>query len=224
MTTPTPPSPAAAAAGNPPAGHAPAGGRHGTGLPVSKTTLAIGGTAVVVGVGWYWYKSRKSSSAAAAGSASSAGTLTGECSDANGNPTPCEDMAGVDYSGQLSVLQTELESIAAAGGTGAATGAASSTGTTTTTTAVPATPAGFHTTKVATTSVGLAWTAVTGATGYVIRVTYQSQLAKQFTAGNSTSYTVSGLTPDHTYGFHVIATNTAGWSPEASISQKTPKS
>jgi hypothetical protein len=90
-----------------------------------------------------------------------------------------------------------------------------------TTSHAPGTPSGLHRTNVTRTSIGINWNAVSGASHYVIRVTYQNQLIKEQTSNSSTA-TVSGLSANRTYGIHVIAVNSANqWSPEASITQKT---
>jgi hypothetical protein len=87
---------------------------------------------------------------------------------------------------------------------------------------VPATVTGLKATSTGSTSIGLAWNKSANATSYQVRVTYQDNVVQtDMTSG--TSYTVSGLTPDHTYGFHVVAINGSNWAPEASISQKTSK-
>ncbi len=85
-------------------------------------------------------------------------------------------------------------------------------------------PAGIRVTKVTPTQVGLAWTKVPGATDYRVRATYQGKLAAQKTA-STPAITIDGLTPDHTYTFHVAASNAAGISPETNgPAQKTKKS
>jgi len=87
----------------------------------------------------------------------------------------------------------------------------------------PAMPAGVRVTKVTPTQVGLAWTKVPGATDYRVRATYQGKLAAQRTA-STPAITIDGLTPDHTYTFHVAASNAAGISPETNgPAQKTPR-
>lgn len=97
------PEPTVSAPGGPPKGEKILG--------MNRQTVIIFGVALAAGLAWYFYKSRKS--ATAASTASGQGAATGSCTDANGNPTPCEEMAGIDYSGQLSTMQTELESILA---------------------------------------------------------------------------------------------------------------
>jgi fibronectin type III domain protein len=87
----------------------------------------------------------------------------------------------------------------------------------------PAEPAGVRATSVTATSVTLAWNSVANATSYRIRTTYQGRLVKQQTAFTA-SATVSGLIPDHTYTFHVAASNSAGTSAETNgPAVKTPK-
>jgi hypothetical protein len=82
----------------------------------------------------------------------------------------------------------------------------------------PATPTGVHITGHTNTSLSVAWSASSGATSYQIRITYQSQIAKTVTV-TGTSGTVSGLTHGRTYGYHVVAINSAGWSPESAEQQ-----
>lgn len=85
----------------------------------------------------------------------------------------------------------------------------------------PGMPAGVRITKVTPTQVGLAWTKVPGATDYRVRATYQGKLAAQRTAATP-AITIDGLTPDHTYTFHVAASNSAGIGPETNgPAQKT---
>jgi hypothetical protein len=84
----------------------------------------------------------------------------------------------------------------------------------------PAVVTGLHVTSTGKNSIGLAWSRSAGATGYQVRVTYQSKVIQTHPV-TGTSYTVAGLSPNRTYGLHVVATNGAAWAPEASISQKT---
>lgn len=79
---------------------------------------------------------------------------------------------------------------------------------------------GLRTTGAGATNVGLAWNPVSGAQQYQVRVTYQGKVVKTaMTSG--TSYNVTGLSPNRTYGLHVVAINGNQWAPETSISQKT---
>jgi endoglucanase len=96
----------------------------------------------------------------------------------------------------------------------------STTGPTAPKSVMPAAVTGLHVTSTGTNSIGLAWTKSANATSYQVRVTYQSAVTSTaMTTG--TSYTVTGLTANHTYGLHVVAINGSNWAPEASISQKT---
>jgi Fibronectin type III domain len=96
----------------------------------------------------------------------------------------------------------------------------STTGPTAPKSVTPAAVTGLHVTSTGTNSIGLAWTKSANATSYQVRVTYQSAVTSTaMTTG--TSYTVTGLTANHTYGLHVVAINGSNWAPEASISQKT---
>ncbi|MEW1568003.1 glycoside hydrolase family 18 protein [Streptomyces sp. NPDC093509] len=74
----------------------------------------------------------------------------------------------------------------------------------------PAVPTGLKTGTVTSSSVGLSWTAVPGATGYVV---YRDGTKIQTATG--TSATVSGLTASTAYSFQVTATNDAGESAKS---------
>ena len=198
-------------------------------LGMPRTAVLVGAAVFIGAVVWFLMKRRSSSAAAPA-------AAPGECTDASGQPVPCAEGGGIDYSGQLSTIQTELESLLAAGGVPATGGGGQiqpggtdshgpptigGGGGTTTTVRAPAAPGGLRASKVTPSSVTLAWTPSAGATSYIVRVTYQSKLVKEQAAGQATTATVSGLGADHTYGLHVIAENSAGRSPESSISVKT---
>lgn len=79
---------------------------------------------------------------------------------------------------------------------------------------------GLRPNGVGATNVGLAWNPVSGAQKYQVRVTYQDKDIKNFET-TKTSYNVTGLSPNRTYGLHVVAINGSDWAPEASITQKT---
>jgi chitinase len=72
---------------------------------------------------------------------------------------------------------------------------------------VPATPTGLTVSSTTSSSVSLAWSAVSGATGYNI---YRS--GTKITAVTGTSATVTGLAASTSYSFQVTATNSAGES------------
>ncbi|MET7830646.1 glycoside hydrolase family 18 protein [Streptomyces sp. NPDC005386] len=74
----------------------------------------------------------------------------------------------------------------------------------------PAVPTGLKTGTVTSSSVGLSWTAVPGATGYAV---YRDGTKIQTATG--TSATVSGLTASTAYSFQVTATNDAGESAKS---------
>ncbi|MFF9674847.1 chitinase [Streptomyces eurythermus] len=80
------------------------------------------------------------------------------------------------------------------------------------TTQPPAAPAGLKTTTVTSSSVGLSWSAVTGATGYAV---YRDGVKVQTVTG--TSATVSGLAASTAYGFQVTAVNEAGESAKSAV-------
>ncbi|MFI6618297.1 chitinase [Streptomyces sp. NPDC050528] len=72
---------------------------------------------------------------------------------------------------------------------------------------VPATPTGVSVSSTTSSSVSLAWSAVSGATGYNV---YQN--GTKITAVTGTSATVTGLAASTSYSFQVTATNSAGES------------
>ncbi|MEV6805834.1 glycoside hydrolase family 18 protein [Streptomyces sp. NPDC051132] len=80
------------------------------------------------------------------------------------------------------------------------------------TTQPPAAPAGLKTTSVSSSSVGLSWSAVTGATSYAV---YRDGAKVQTVTG--TSATVSGLTASTAYSFQVSAVNDAGESAKSAV-------
>ncbi|MEV6173273.1 glycoside hydrolase family 18 protein [Streptomyces sp. NPDC051954] len=72
---------------------------------------------------------------------------------------------------------------------------------------IPGAPAGLSVSGTSSTSVSLAWSAVSGATGYSV---YRD--GAKVTAVTGTSATVTGLTASTSYSFQVTATNAAGES------------
>ncbi|MEU8642529.1 glycoside hydrolase family 18 protein [Streptomyces sp. NPDC048674] len=80
----------------------------------------------------------------------------------------------------------------------------------------PAVPTGLKTGTVTSSSVGLSWTAVPGATGYAV---YRDGTKIQTATG--TSATVSGLTASTAYSFQVTATNDAGESAKSATATAT---
>ncbi|MBL1084969.1 glycoside hydrolase family 18 protein [Streptomyces actinomycinicus] len=76
----------------------------------------------------------------------------------------------------------------------------------------PAAPAGLRTTSVTSSSVGLSWSAVPGATSYAV---YRDGVKAQTVTG--TSATVSGLAASTAYGFQVTAVNGAGESAKSAV-------
>ncbi|MGX1560817.1 chitinase [Streptomyces sp. NPDC055506] len=75
---------------------------------------------------------------------------------------------------------------------------------------VPATPGGLNVSGTTSSSVSLAWNAVSGATGYTV---YRD--GTKVTAVSGTSATVTGLAASTSYSFQVAATNAAGESPKS---------
>ncbi|MFC9891292.1 chitinase [Streptomyces pilosus] len=82
---------------------------------------------------------------------------------------------------------------------------------------VPATPGGLTVSGTTSSSVSLAWNAVSGATGYTL---YRD--GTRVTAVSGTSATVTGLAASTSYGFQVTAANAAGESPKsATVTART---
>lgn len=84
--------------------------------------------------------------------------------------------------------------------------------------AAPAAPVGLHTTAITHNSVTLAWSPVTGATGYQARVSTDSQWID---VGSAIEYTITGLAPDRMYRLEVRAQNARGYGDESSIDVRT---
>lgn len=99
-----PPSPEAV-----PAGPAKSPQRPGP-LGLTKTQWWITGGVFVAVILYMLYRRGKQAQQGQANAQPS----PGECTDANGNVVPCAEAQGIDYSGQLSAMQTELESLLAA--------------------------------------------------------------------------------------------------------------
>ncbi|MFI6851955.1 chitinase [Streptomyces sp. NPDC050416] len=84
---------------------------------------------------------------------------------------------------------------------------------------VPAAPSGLNVSGTTSSSVSLAWNAVSGATGYTV---YRD--GTKVTAVTGTSATVTGLAASTSYSFQVTATNAAGESPKsAAVTGTTSK-
>ncbi|MFF5311487.1 chitinase [Streptomyces massasporeus] len=75
---------------------------------------------------------------------------------------------------------------------------------------IPSAPGGLNVSGTTSSSVSLAWNAVSGATGYTV---YRD--GTKVTAVSGTSATVTGLAASTSYSFQVTATNGAGESPKS---------
>ncbi|MFI9821655.1 chitinase [Streptomyces sp. NPDC052013] len=85
---------------------------------------------------------------------------------------------------------------------------------------IPGTPGGLSVSGTTSTSVSLAWNAVSGATGYTV---YRD--GTKVTAVTGTSATVTGLAASTSYSFQVAATNAAGESAKsAAVTARTKES
>ena len=86
----------------------------------------------------------------------------------------------------------------------------------------PAAPASITATAISTTAVTITWSAVTGATGYIIeRGTNPTNFVQIGTTTGATTFTDSGRAPNTTYLYRVRATNTAGTSGPGPIDYAT---
>jgi Fibronectin type III domain len=194
-----------------------------------KTAMIGGGIVLALAIGYLLWKRSQASAAATTAAADTTGTT-----DTSGS--------GIDYGGELSVIQSELEDMLAAEGTepstGTGTGSGTGTGTgsgtgsgsgsgsgggtgtktgpppTATKPAKPGMPSGVHATKTTANAVTLAWNKAPNATSYRVRATYQGKLVGSQQTVNGTSATISGLHPDHTYTFHVASVGLGGTSAE----------
>ncbi|MFI8087173.1 chitinase [Streptomyces sp. NPDC086080] len=85
---------------------------------------------------------------------------------------------------------------------------------------IPGTPGGLGVSGTTSSSVSLAWNAVSGATGYSV---YRD--GTKVTAVSGTSATVTGLAASTSYSFQVAAVNAAGESPKsAAVTARTNES
>ncbi|MFJ7177194.1 chitinase [Streptomyces massasporeus] len=75
---------------------------------------------------------------------------------------------------------------------------------------IPSAPGGLNVSGTTSSSVSLAWNAVSGATGYTV---YRD--GTKVTAVSGTSATVTGLAASTSYSFQITATNGAGESPKS---------
>jgi Fibronectin type III domain len=185
-------------------------------LGLKPRTAFIAGAAILAAAIGYMLWKRHQSAATPATTSASASSST----------------SGIDYGGELSVIQSELEDLLAASGqsssstgtgttttgTGAGTGTTTATGTGTTTTAAktaaPAMPTGVTVSNVTTTSFVVHWAPDPHTAMYRVRVTYQDKLVKQAQVGPVASAAISGLSPNRTYTVHVAAGNAGGFSSE----------
>jgi hypothetical protein len=86
--------------------------------------------------------------------------------------------------------------------------------------AAPAVPVNLKATA-SITSVSLSWTAVTGATSYIVYSGTTASALTQYATTNSTSFSLNNLTPNTKYFYSVAAKNAAGTSAQCSAIQVT---
>jgi hypothetical protein len=205
----------------------PAGG--GKILGLRPRTALIAGVVILGGaLLFFWWKSRQSSSSGAS-SASASASAYGDAGQLDAIEAELDQLLQDQGSGSGS--GSGGGSGSSGGGLGTTTGSQGGgpvpapPGTPVQTKVPPGTTAGTppkpkpatpsaRETKVTANSVTIAWAKVPNATGYRVRVTYQGKLvgAPHLVAG--TSATISGLTADRTYTFHVAAIGPGGTSSE----------
>ena len=83
---------------------------------------------------------------------------------------------------------------------------------------LPATPTNFAVSSTTATSISLAWTAVTGATSYVLERGIAAGAKAQIATPSGSTYTDSGLTTGTNYSYALKAVNAKGSSSAATVS------
>jgi Ferredoxin len=91
----------------------------------------------------------------------------------------------------------------------------------TTSTAAPVAPTGVAATPISSSSITVSWTAVTGATGYIVYGGASSSSLSQLGTPATTSYSHTGLTAGTTYYYAVAATNASGTSARSTTVSAT---
>jgi len=127
------------------------------------------------------------------------------------NPNGCWDWIGW-YGGnfaqkagtQAAAIKAMVDRVASGSGSGGGT--------------PPAAPTGLGTSGATSSSMALAWSAVSGATGYNV---YRGGAKVNASAVGATSYTDTGLAPSTTYSWTVTALNASGESAQSSAATGT---
>jgi len=206
-----------------------AGGRKILGLK-PRTALIAGGGILAAALIYFWWRNKNAKSPAATSASASASAYSDaaqlDALQAEFDQLLMDQNPGSAGGGSSTGSSTGTGTGTTGTGTGTSPGKTTSpgpvatktppppTGGTATAKPKPAVPAGVHDTKVTPTSVTLAWAKDPNATTYRIRVTYQGKLVGGAHTVTGTSATISGLTPDHTYTFHVAAIGPGGVSAE----------
>ena len=107
---------------------------------------------------------------------------------------------------QMAAIKAMVDRVASGSGSGGGGGT------------VPAAPAGLGTSGATSTSMALAWSAVSGATGYNV---YRGGSKVNASAVGATSYTDTGLAPSTTYSWTVSALNASGESAQSAAATGT---
>lgn len=189
------------------------------GMQPRTAAIAIGGSALVAG-GYLWWRKRQQAAA------QPAATVATGCTDASGNAAPCPDSTGVDVQGQLSVIQTELESVLA--GQSSSAGSSSDTGSDSgsdsdTSSGKPGPPAGLKVSSPTASGFKASWSAPTTG-GKLVSYTYDVETSGKLVKSGpvvGTSVTVTGLKKSTSYTFFVRACNKSGCSAQISATIKT---
>ena len=133
------------------------------------------------------------------------------------NPNGCWDWIGWYGSNFAQKAGTQMAAIKAmvdrvASGTGSGGGGGGGGGT------PPAAPTGLGTSGATSSSMALAWSAVSGATGYNV---YRGGARVNANAVGATNYTDTGLAPSTTYSWTVTALNASGESAQSAAASGT---
>ena len=188
------------------------------GMQPRTAAIAIGGSALVAG-GYLWWRKRQQGTQPAAAATASTG-----CTDGSGNSVPCPDGSSTDVQGELSVVQTELESLLSAEGTEAGTTTTATS--TSTSTGPPGAPTGLTITSITQSGFKATWhaPAKTAKGAVAVSYTYDIEQGGKLIKSATTpalGVAATGLKRNTAYTFFVRACNHPGCSPSVSAPVKT---
>lgn len=177
-----------------------------------RTAMIVGGASLAAGLAYLWWR-KKQGSSPGSGSSSPTG-----CTDSSGNSVPCPDSAGVDTAGQLSVIQTELESLLAE-----KEDTDSDEESDADDKGKPGSPGSLKVTSATSSGFKASWSKPTTggtATSYTYDIETGGKLVKSATT-MGTSITATGLKKSTSYTFFIRACNHSGCSASVSATIKT---